>query len=155
MSNRLTGGCQCGAVRFSVAGPLGRASICHCRMCQKAFSAPYAALVSAVGGLAWTRGHPAYFQSSNKARRGFCSACGTPLTFEPEGGAIELAIVAFDDPAPIAPVIQHARWSELPWDAGTGALPVRAPEDEAQAEPWYAAVVSYQHPDDDADRAAR
>ena len=30
------GGCQCGAVRFSV-GRLGRGSICHCRMCQKAF----------------------------------------------------------------------------------------------------------------------
>ncbi|HET7714155.1 MAG TPA: GFA family protein, partial [Bauldia sp.] len=31
----FTGGCQCGAVRFRVAA-LGRASICHCRMCQKA-----------------------------------------------------------------------------------------------------------------------
>ncbi len=32
----LTGGCQCGAVRFRAAH-LGRASLCHCRMCQKAF----------------------------------------------------------------------------------------------------------------------
>ena len=31
-----TGGCQCGAVRFRIEGALGRASICHCRMCQKA-----------------------------------------------------------------------------------------------------------------------
>ena len=31
-----SGGCQCGAVRFHVAR-LGRPSICHCRMCQKAF----------------------------------------------------------------------------------------------------------------------
>ncbi|MBN8931604.1 MAG: GFA family protein [Rhizobium pusense] len=30
----FSGGCQCGAVRFH-AGKLGRASICHCRMCQK------------------------------------------------------------------------------------------------------------------------
>jgi hypothetical protein len=34
-----SGGCQCGAVRFRVDGELGRASICHCRMCQKAFGA--------------------------------------------------------------------------------------------------------------------
>jgi hypothetical protein len=34
-----TGGCQCGAVRFRVEGALGDASVCHCRMCQKAFGA--------------------------------------------------------------------------------------------------------------------
>ena len=31
-----SGGCQCGAVRFHVEGALGDASVCHCRMCQKA-----------------------------------------------------------------------------------------------------------------------
>jgi hypothetical protein len=36
----ITGGCQCGAVRYRIEGDLGRASICHCRMCQKAFGGP-------------------------------------------------------------------------------------------------------------------
>ncbi|MEQ8373768.1 MAG: GFA family protein, partial [Roseibium aggregatum] len=36
MTEIHTGGCQCGALRFKVEGPLGEASICHCRMCQKA-----------------------------------------------------------------------------------------------------------------------
>ena len=43
-----TGGCQCGAVRFRVEGALGDASVCHCRMCQKAFGNFYAALVSRI-----------------------------------------------------------------------------------------------------------
>ena len=68
----LTGGCQCGAVRFS-AKRLGRASICHCRMCQKAFGGFFGPLVTAFD-VDWTRGAPAWFQSSNKVRRGFCAA---------------------------------------------------------------------------------
>ena len=70
----ITGGCQCGAVRYRCEA-LGRASICHCRMCQKAFGAFYGPLVTSIG-LQWTRGEPSHFKSSNKVRRGFCAACG-------------------------------------------------------------------------------
>ncbi len=42
---RITGGCQCGAVRYAISGELGRASICHCRMCQKAFGSFFGPLV--------------------------------------------------------------------------------------------------------------
>jgi hypothetical protein len=31
----LTGGCNCGAVRFEVTGPLVIASYCHCKRCQR------------------------------------------------------------------------------------------------------------------------
>lgn len=52
-----TGGCQCGAIRFRVSGDIKDLSICHCRMCQKAFGAYYAPLVSVRGtDFEWTRG---------------------------------------------------------------------------------------------------
>ncbi|MGE0026990.1 MAG: GFA family protein [Thermoleophilia bacterium] len=35
MATRLTGGCACGAVRFVIDGPLGRATYCHCTRCQR------------------------------------------------------------------------------------------------------------------------
>jgi len=38
----LTGGCQCGAIRFAVKAAPVKVSICHCRMCQKASGAPFA-----------------------------------------------------------------------------------------------------------------
>ena len=31
----LTGGCNCGAVRFEVTAPLVGASYCHCKRCQR------------------------------------------------------------------------------------------------------------------------
>ena len=100
------GGCQCGAVRFRVTDELKDPSICHCRMCQKAFGNFYAPLVSVTeAGFAWTRGAPKYFQSSNHVRRGFCDNCGTPLCYEgPDGVAI--AIGALDAPERVRPVVQ-------------------------------------------------
>ena len=47
---QYSGGCQCGAVRFHVEGPLGDASVCHCRMCQKASGNFYLPLVSVRAG---------------------------------------------------------------------------------------------------------
>jgi hypothetical protein len=121
-------------------------------MCQKAFGGPYGALVSAPEGLVWTRGAPTYFQSSNRVRRGFCSRCGTPLTFEPDVGPVELAIVAFDDPDAIAPVIQMSPGSGLPWAGAVGGLPTRTPAEADKVAGYYASVVSFQHPDHDTDQ---
>ncbi len=146
----MTGGCQCGACRFRAAAPLGRASLCHCRMCQKAFGSFYGPLVS-VPELTWTRGGPVHFQSSNLARRGFCARCGTPLTFESMEGPPEVAIGAFDDPTAIAPVIQHSLETAMPWLDHVPRLPTRTLAEAADVAPYYQAVVSRQHPDHDTD----
>lgn len=57
MTTKHTGGCQCGAVRYEISGGLGRASICHCRMCQKALGNAFAPLVTA-RGLRYLRAEP-------------------------------------------------------------------------------------------------
>ncbi len=141
-----TGGCQCGAVRFR-AERVGRASICHCRMCQKAFGAFYGPLVTG-HGVVWTRGAPKHFASSNLVRRGFCADCGTPLTYEYDGG-IELAIGAFDNPLLVAPVIQVNPADKLRFTDGLATLPTRHAGDKPEADAFLAEIVSYQHPDHD------
>jgi hypothetical protein len=146
MTNLLTGGCQCGAVRFRAEG-LGRGSICHCRMCQKAFGAFYAPLVTGIG-VVWTRGEPKRFRSSNKVTRGFCGNCGTPLTYEYDGG-VELAIGTFDEPARAAPVIQVNPADKQAFTDGLAALPTRAPGAEPKQDAFLVGIVSYQHPDHD------
>ncbi|MEH0195091.1 GFA family protein [Caulobacter sp. CCNWLY153] len=141
----LSGGCQCGAVRFRVDGQPGRASICHCRMCQKAFGGPFGALVTVnLADLTWTRGERATFQSSDTIRRGFCATCGTPLTYEWSQEKIDLAVFAFDDPSPVEPVVQLATDSRPAWMEHLADMPVRPPMG-GSASP----VVSRQHPDFD------
>ena len=144
-----SGGCQCGAVRFRVDGELGEASICHCRMCQKALGGFYGPYVHG-NSLVWTRGERRRFQSSNKVRRGFCGDCGTPLTFEHVSGVVSLAIGAFDDPTSIRPAAQLASPQAIPWLDELSDLP-RHEVDEPKAAAYLAGIVSYQHPDHDTD----
>jgi hypothetical protein len=143
----LSGGCQCGAVRFR-AGRLGRPSICHCRMCQKAFGSFYGPFVTA-HEVTWTRGAPKRFASSDKVRRGFCADCGTPLTYEAAGAALEIAIGALDDPARAAPVIQVNPADKLPFVDGLHALPTRKRAEQPELEAFMASLTNYQHPDQD------
>jgi hypothetical protein len=144
-----TGGCQCGAIRFHVRGALKDSSICHCRMCQKAFGAYYAPLVSVRGGqLEWTRGERKKFRSSNYVERGFCGDCGTPLTYEAPDG-IAIAAGAFDDPAALPPVIQFGTEGKIGFVDHLHELPARLTEEDAEAAPFVLEIVSYQHPDHD------
>lgn len=143
MTETLAGGCQCGAVRFATK-LIGRPSICHCRMCQKAFGSFFGPLVTSHDGY-WSRGEPKWFQSSNLARRAFCGECGTPLAYETKFG-LELAIGAFDEPGKVAPVIQVNLADKLDFVDHLDALPARdGPDDE-----WLdfmAGIHSNQHPD--------
>ena len=144
-----TGGCQCGAVRFRVRGALTDASICHCRICQKAFGRYFAPLVSVRGtDFEWTRGAPKTFRSSNFVLRGFCGGCGTPLTYEaPDGMAI--AAGAFDDPAAVPPTVQYGVEAKLGFFDHLHELPELSTLDDLDNAPFLEEIVSFQHPDHD------
>ncbi|GLS85820.1 hypothetical protein GCM10010873_07940 [Cypionkella aquatica] len=82
----MKGGCLCGQVRFEADAPLRDVFACHCSQCRKTSGHFWAAtavpldrfrLVESTG-LRW-------FQSSDKARRGFCGICGSSLFWEPVG----------------------------------------------------------------------
>jgi hypothetical protein len=134
-----------------VEGALGDASICHCRMCQKAAGNFYLPLVSVRNAkLTWTRGAPKRFRSSNAASRGFCGNCGTPLTYEAPDG-IALAIGAFDDPAGIVPTVQWGTEAKLPYIDAMPALPGEETMANISSAPFLATLVSDQHPDHDTD----
>jgi hypothetical protein len=115
-------------------------------MCQKAFGNAFAPLVTAPG-LRWVRGEPKRFRSSNKVSRGFCSECGTPMTYEPDGFDPEIAICTLDRPADVAPVIAVGLESRLPWCDALPGLPTRTPAEAAKVAAFFGDIVSHQHPD--------
>lgn len=146
----LTGGCQCGAVRFAVYAEPVRVGLCHCRMCQKAVAGPFISLAEIRHeDFAWTRGTPAAFRSSTIAERDFCAACGTPLSYRQTGGEyIELTTGSFDQPERTVPTYATGTESQLDWVNSIGNLPGRATSELPGAEALKR-IVSHQHPDRD------
>ena len=122
---RHTGGCQCGAVRYALYAEPERVHLCHCRKCQRAVGGPFAAFAPVrLADFAWTRGAPAIHRSSETATRGFCAACGTPLSFQHDGGDwIDVTIGSLDRPEAVAPECHYGVESRLPWLDALDALP--------------------------------
>jgi len=147
----LTGGCQCGAVRFAVyADKPVRIGLCHCRMCQKAVAGPFISLADyRHEDFTWTRGKPASFRSSTIAERDFCAVCGTPLSYRQiDGEHIELTTGSFDQPEHVAPTFATGTESQLAWTRTIGSLPGRTTSEAANAQAPVR-IVSHQHPDHD------
>ena len=146
----LTGGCQCGAIRFAVTAPPVKVSICHCRMCQKASGAPFASFADIdKREFAWTRGKPAAFKSSSIAERDFCPACGTPLSFRRiDGPRIEIMTGTFDRSDRVIPTRQYGTESRLGWVVGISNLPSYTTL-ENYGQDKVNSIVSHQHPDHD------
>lgn len=145
----MTGGCQCGAVRYALTPPVEETNVCHCRMCQKAGGGPFMVLARVpIDALVWTRGAPSHFDSSTFARRGFCSACGTPLTYQWTARAISVTAGSLDRPDRVRPAMQFGIEGRVPWLHGIDALPAQTTDDWITPE-IRARLQNLQHPDHD------
>lgn len=140
----VTGGCQCGAVRYRLASEPTHASICHCRMCQKAFGGYMAPLAGVpMADLSWTRGRPGTFRSSEAVERGFCRDCGTPLYYRVLArDGISVSLGSLDEPGKVEPAVQYGTEGKLALFDRLHRLPASATTET------YGATTR-QHPDHD------
>jgi len=148
----MTGGCQCGAVRYALSAPPVNPHICHCRMCQKAFGSFFAPLFHVpIASFEVTRGALAIFKSSEPAERGFCRDCGTPLTIYTIGDdGIFIALGSLDRPADVRPQRQFGVEGRMPWFADLPPLPgEKTTEDDVPDLAARIAASNHQHPDHD------
>ena len=145
-----TGGCQCGAVRYAFYAPLENAHVCHCRMCQRATGGVFASLAGgSPDNFAWTRGTPAFFASSNLARRAFCERCGTPLSFKYELATARMYVTAgsLDRPQDVLLVKQYGSESRLPWVKFCPDVPEERTGESAAAQEFLAQMRINQRAD--------
>lgn len=144
----ISGGCQCGAIRYVMhVGKVEKPHVCHCRMCQKATGGVFAALAGcAKDKLEWTRGEPTFFASSSLAKRGFCSDCGTPLSFAydaPEA-RIYVTIGSLDDPEPAAIEIQYGLEAKISWVKFCEDVPGETTGNSPAEQAFFASLKSNQ-----------
>lgn len=81
------GGCLCGRISYRISGEIRGVINCFCSQCRKT-SGHYVAAVRCaleqfelIGDDTLT-----WYDSSNSARRGFCSKCGSSLFWKPNQG---------------------------------------------------------------------
>ena len=150
----LTGGCQCGAVRYRITGPTFLPHTCHCRMCQKASGNYFMALASVVkADFIVTRGEISWFRSSEPSRRGFCSMCGTPLIYEAMArDNTNVTLGSLDNPLTIRPEHQFGAENRIPFLCEVLSIPAEISMDDPEDDGVNLAEVAstnHQHPDHD------
>jgi hypothetical protein len=126
----LEGGCQCGAVRYRIAGEPVLAALCHCSMCRRANAAPAVAwAMYEQAQVAFLAASPAVYESSPGSRRGFCARCGTQISFTADyiPGLIDITIGSLDQPERVPPSLHYWESRRLPWLQLVDGLP-RYPE---------------------------
>jgi len=88
--NTLHGACLCGANAFSLPGPMGEVTACHCTQCRKTSGHFVASFDAHEPDLAWTRRALAEYVTPGGARRGFCPTCGASLFFRAADGTFSV-----------------------------------------------------------------
>ena len=94
----LQGSCLCGANRFTLPGPMGAVTACHCSQCRKT-SGHYAASFDAdEASLIWQARKTASFTTQGGGNRLFCPDCASSLGFRAADGSFSVEAGCIDNP---------------------------------------------------------
>ena len=122
----FTGGCHCGAIRYSLSAMPFDSDYCHCSDCRRTIGAPCGVWMDyKVEQIEWTRGEPKEYRSSEKIRRGFCSDCGTSLTYRHLEYAdyLTVSVSSLDNPNLVVPRYHIYTSQKVEWHRVDDSLP--------------------------------
>nr|WP_256372982.1 GFA family protein [Pseudoruegeria sp. HB172150] len=116
----LTGGCQCGALRYRITAAPVTCYACHCTLCQRQSGSGFGMslqcpddsveLEGPSASLEWTGG------SGRLSRHTFCPACGVRVTHQIEGSpVIVIKPGTLDDTSWLRPAGHIFTATRQPW----------------------------------------
>jgi hypothetical protein len=129
LNKTYKGACFCGQLKFEFDGPSLWCAHCHCTMCRQTHGAAFVTWVGVAednfrltdeSTLKW-------FESSENARRGFCSQCGSSVFFNSTQwpGEIHIARAAIAGEIDRQPQV-HVFWdSHVDWASVDDKLPIK------------------------------
>ena len=126
-----TGGCLCGAVRYTTSWPPLMVGTCHCKHCQRQAGSAFSILVAVPrDGLTFEGTLTQYDDDSasgNPVYRKFCGTCGSPVFTETPGGDAQgmmfIKAGTLDESKDLVPTVHFWTSSAQDWvilpDGGT------------------------------------
>jgi hypothetical protein len=118
----FSGGCACGAIRYTCAAKPIVAWKCHCRDCQRASGGAFTSVFYVAKSALTVTGEIKYYEAQTKSgntnSRGFCPGCGSPLCALPSvlPTFVGLFIGSLDEPSRVRPTMELWTVSAQPWD---------------------------------------
>lgn len=117
----LSGGCQCGAIRYRCTGQPLALYACHCNECRKQSGSAFGmSLQVPRESLAVTQGEPRFWtrptDSGRRLKCAFCDNCGTRVWHEPDPprGTATIKAGSLDEPVDFSTAIHIWTASRLP-----------------------------------------
>ena len=117
----LTGGCQCGAVRYQITVAPEALYVCHCRECRKQSASAFGmSLIVSLTGFRLISGKPRTWSRPTDSGRQldckFCPDCGSRVWHERAGGAEAISVKggSLDQPLDFAEAVHIWTSRKLP-----------------------------------------
>jgi hypothetical protein len=128
MTDRYSGSCLCGEVRFEIEGEFESFYLCHCEYCRKDTGSAHAAnLFSTRAAVKWLSGKSKVRQfdlPATRHSRSFCTTCGSALPREQmDGKWLVVPAGSLDTEVPIKPNAHIFVASRAGWDDALETVP--------------------------------
>jgi len=120
--NKITGGCQCGTIRYEVAGAPKSLVVCHCSDCQRQSGSAFGmTMVVSEADFRLIKGNLKTYASKSAAGRAklgaFCPECGTRIYHKLEWrkGMVSVKPGTLDNTSWLKPEMHLWTSSKQPW----------------------------------------